>query len=144
MRCFTVPVTVDLKPRPRWITCCLVQNAARCGFQASGVQSLSLLRTVLVVSEYWSTTGGFCGGDHDGAASVRCLLPSTVSRDSAANAAASSAMALDTHLVAFIVCSLTWQQVDSEWLCLVSGQRAVTLHCQWTVGWHVLLMAEKA
>jgi len=73
-----------LKPRPRWITCSLVKSAACRGPHAklhpSGVQSLSLLRTVsaniLVVSELWSTTGGFCRGDRDGAASVRWVLPS--------------------------------------------------------------------
>jgi hypothetical protein len=64
MQCFAVPVTVDLKPRPRWITCCLVQNAARRGFHPSGVQSLCLyyalfLSTILVVSELGAQLVGF-------------------------------------------------------------------------------------
>jgi len=36
------------------------------------------LSTILVVNELWSTTGEFFGGDRDGDASVRFLLPSTV------------------------------------------------------------------
>lgn len=101
MQCFAVLVTVDLKPRPRWITCSLDQNAARRGFHPSGVQSpfyyALFLSTILVVSELWSTTGGFCGGDCDGAASVRCLLPSTVHRDFATSAMSHELLDLALH-----------------------------------------------
>jgi len=61
-RCFTVFVSVDLSPRPKWITCCLVQNAARRGFTQAACSPSFLQRTVSVNHsgcQLWAQLVGF-------------------------------------------------------------------------------------
>lgn len=51
----------------------------------------------MVVSLLWSTTGGFCCGDRDGAASVRCLLPSHSPKEFAIGAMSHELLDLAAH-----------------------------------------------